>query len=148
MQLTWHIRQANTQDADGLERCMHAAYAAYRDRLGDERLPPLDVDYLSEITDFPTWVVESQGTIVAGLIMSFDQSEASIANIAVHPGFQGQGIGGTLMRFAEEQARQRSISRLHLATHVQLSENLSLYRHLGWLETARSGTTVFLKKTI
>ena len=127
---------------------MDAAYATYQQRMGGVRLPPMDVDYLSEIKSHPTWVVEAEGSILGGLIMVFEDDQASIANIAVNPKFQGQGIGGELMRFAESKARENNFSELRLATHVLLDENISLYRHLGWEETGRDETRVFMKKEI
>lgn len=148
MVTTWHIRKAIPEDSDRLEICMESAYAPYRERMDGVRLPPLDADYASEINNYPTWIVESEGVIAGGLIMVFENDQASIANIAVAPGFQGQGIGGALMSFAESRAKECGYSELHLATHVLLTENLSLYRHLGWEETGRDGTRVFMKKEI
>lgn len=143
-----HIREAIPEDSDSLKVCMESAYAAYRERMGGARLPPMDADYLSEINNYPTWVVEAEGIILGGLIMAFENDQASIANIAVDPIFQGQGVGGELMRFAQSKAKECSYSELHLATHVLLKENLSLYRHLGWKETGRDGDRVFMKKAI
>ena len=116
---------------------MRAAYSTYADRFAGSRLPPMDADYAAEIRDYPVWVVDLQGTIIGGLIMSFEGECATLANVAVHPGFHGQGVGGCLMRFAEATARQRGCARIRLATHVLLTENLALYRHLGWSETDR-----------
>ena len=148
MNLSWRIREATPEDADNLKNCMESAYAAYQSRMGGVRLPPMDVDYFSEIKKYPTWVVDSKGNILGGLIMSFEGDRASIANIAVGPKCQGQGIGGALMKFAESKARENNFSILHLTTHVLLKENVSLYRHLGWEETARDKTKVFMKKEI
>ena len=142
----WRIRAARADDAAGLSRCMTAAYAAYQARLGGERLPPLETDYAAEIRDYPVWVVERDGRIVGGLIMTLTGDEASIANIAVDPACQGQGIGGALIRFAEARARERGHGRLDLATHALLRESQALYRHLGWRETARDATRVFMRK--
>jgi GNAT superfamily N-acetyltransferase len=116
--------------------------------MGGARLPPMDVDYLAEIKNYPTWVVESDRSILGGLIMMFENDQASIANIAVDLKFQGQGIGGALMRFAESKAKVNNFSELHLATHALLNENISLYRHLGWEETGRDETRIFMKKGI
>ena len=148
MELTRHIREAIPEDADGLKNCMESAYTPYQERMGGVRLPPMDVDYSSEIKNYPTWVVESEGKILGGLIMAFEDEQASIANIAVDPKFQGQGIGGDLMDFAESRARENSFSELRLATHVLIEENISLYRHLGWEETGRDETRVFMKKKL
>ena len=144
----WHIREATTGDAGGLKKCMASAYARYADRMGGARLPPMDADYVSEIENYPCWVVESEGSIRGVLIMSFEKDRASIANIAVDPECQGQGIGGALMKFAESTAIKKDFRELHLATHILLQENLSLYRHLGWTETGRDDTRVFLKKSL
>ena len=146
MQATHKIRQANTKDSVGLKNCMESAYATYQQRMNGLRLPPMDVDYLLEIKNYPTWVVEQEGEIAGGLIMMFENDLASIANIAVGPKFQGQGIGGELMKFAESTAREKQFPALQLATHVLLEENISLYRHLGWVETGRDETKVFMKK--
>ena len=148
MSITWKIREARTEDSDGLKSCMESSYATYQDRMGGERLPPMDVDYLSEILNYPTWVVASGENILGGLIMVFENNEASIANIAVDTKFQGQGIGSALMKFAESKAKEKHLFELHLATHILLLENISLYKHLGWVETGRDNTRVFFRKTI
>ena len=142
------IREAIPEDSESLKGCMESAYSTYQQRMGGVRLPPMDVDYLSEIKNYPTWVVESEGRILGGLIMDFDSDQASIANVAVNPKFQGQGIGGELLRFADSKACEKGYSKLQLATHVLLDENISLYRHLGWGETGRDETRVFMAKEI
>lgn len=148
MDLSLQIREATLEDTESLKKCMESAYAPYQERMGGERLPPMDIDYSSEIENYPVWVVESQGQIVGGLIMVFEDGRSSIANIAIDPKFQGQGIGGKLMRFAEFKAKEKNTSELRLATHVLLSENISLYRHLGWEETGRDESRIFMKKEI
>jgi N-acetylglutamate synthase-like GNAT family acetyltransferase len=148
MESTWHIRKAISKDADDLKNCMESAYSAYQERMAGARLPPMDVDYMSEIKNYPTWVVEAKGNVLGGLIMSFENDQASIANIAVDPKYQGNGIGGALMKFAESKAREDNFSDLHLTTHVLLHENVSLYQHLGWEETGRDESKVFMKKKI
>jgi len=142
------VREAVAADSEGLKRCMQAAYAVYQQRMGGERLPPMDVDYASEIDNYPCWVIESQAEIVGALIMVFEDECASIANIAVDPQHQGRGIGGVLMAFAEQLARDRGYAELQLATHVMLDENVSLYQHLGWQEAGREHNKVFMKKAI
>ena len=148
MELMRHIREATIEDSDSLKNCMESAYRPYQERMGGVRLPPMNIDYSSEIESYPTWVVESEGSILGGLIMVFENGQASIANVAVDPTFQGQGIGGDLMDFAESRARENNFIELRLATHVLLEENISLYRHLGWEETGRDETRVFMKKKL
>lgn len=142
------IRTALPDDSARLKVCMESTYITYQQRLDGIRLPPMDADYSSEIENYPTWVVESDGDILGGLIMEFDEERALIANIAVDPRFQGQGIGGELMKFAEAKAREKNYTELQLATHVLLHENISLYRHLGWREIAREDNRVMMRKII
>jgi N-acetylglutamate synthase-like GNAT family acetyltransferase len=148
MDLVWQIREATLEDAEGLGKSMESAYTHYQERMEGVRLPPMDADYSSEIENYPTWVVESEGNILGGLIMIFEKGNASIANIAVNPKLQGQGIGSGLMKFAELMAKENNFSELYLTTHVLLKENLSIYRHLGWEEIGRDNTKVFMKKEI
>jgi GNAT superfamily N-acetyltransferase len=144
----WKIRTAVIEDAPGLEHCMQSAYAVYQQRMGDARLPPMDLDYVDEIKNYPSWVAEFDNRIVCGLTMIFSKDEASIANIAVDPEFQGLGLGSGLMKFAESQAKLKHFSELHLATHVLLTENIYFYNHLGWSETGQDEVRVYMKKHI
>lgn len=148
MKKQWHIRKAVIDDSVGLQNCMEKAYSIYQSRMDGKRLPPMDVDYSLEIKEFPCWVVEYNDKIVGGLIMTFDNEYASIANIAVHPDFQGQGLGGGLMKFAESKAKEMNFSELRLSTHILLTENISLYLHLGWIEIDRDDVRVYFKKKI
>ena len=148
MKQAWQIREAVQGDATALQQCMESAYATYQERMGGIRLPPMDVDYAAEIANFPTWVGEHKGRVVGGLIMVFEPEIASIANIAVQPEFQGEGLGGGLMKFAENEALERGYSHMGLATHVLLTENLSLYTHLGWQEVGRDETRVYMEKLV
>jgi N-acetylglutamate synthase-like GNAT family acetyltransferase len=127
---------------------MDSAYRGYQERMGGLRLPPMGLDYISEINNYPTWVVETENGVVAGLTMSFENDQASIANIAVSPTAQGQGIGGELLMFAEVKAVENGFAELHLTTHILLNENVSLYQHLGWTETSRDETRVYMQKQI
>jgi len=148
MKHTRSIRKAKPEDAAGLTKCMQSAYSIYQERMAGVRLPPMDVDYSAEIKNYPTWVVEAEGVILGGLIMVFENDHASIANIAVNPKYQGQGIGGELLRFAESTARDNNFTELRLATHILLDENISLYQHLGWKEKSRDETRIFMEKRL
>ena len=148
MDTQWIIRTAKTEDAEGLRVCMALAYKAYEPRMAGRHLPPMEADYAAEIRDAPVWVIDLNGVIAGGLIMDFSDNYASISNIAVHPEFQGQRMGGALMKFASMTAKEQGFTELHLATHVLLTENIALYRHLGWKESDRDETRVYMQKTL
>jgi N-acetylglutamate synthase-like GNAT family acetyltransferase len=145
---SWTIRKAVLSDAESLNECMQAAYEIYTSRLSGRALPPMEVDYREEIRSFPVWIAESDGTLVGGLILMPENGHMTIANIAVHPQFQGNGLGRGLLEFGEIEAKKKGYSELHLATHILLTENFSLYSHLGWSETGRDESRVYMKKNI
>ncbi len=104
MKTQWNIREAVIEDSDSLRECMDSAYASYQDRMSGKRLPPMDLDYSNEIKNHPTWVAVFEGKVVGGITMMFENDYTSIANVAVHPEFQGQGLGSGLLNFAEKKA--------------------------------------------
>lgn len=144
----WIIRAAVIDDAYDLKQCMIAAYSPYVARMGGKILPPMDVDYADEITNYPVWVVVLNDVVVGGLIMSFEEQYASLANLCVHPNFQGHGIGKGILDYAKKTSKQKQYSEMRLATHILLTENLSLYKHLGWSEIERDETRVYMRKSI
>jgi GNAT superfamily N-acetyltransferase len=145
---SWTIRKAVLSDAVALAECMHAAYMIYTSRLGGKTLPPMTVDYGEEICSYPVWVAESEGRLVGGLILIPEDDYMTIANVAVHPRFQGNGLGRGLMSFAEAEAKRQEYSELRLATHVLLTENVALYSHLGWSETGRDDYRAYMSKIL
>lgn len=144
----WTIRKAEISDAKALTDCMQAAYTIYLSRLHGKPLPPMMVDYEEEIRSYPVWIAESDDKLVGGLILMPENDYMTIANVAVHPKFQGNGLGRGLMEFAEAEAKRKGYTKLHLATHILLTENLSLYSHLGWSEAGRDESRVYMKKVI
>jgi GNAT superfamily N-acetyltransferase len=145
---SWNIRKAVIDDAKNLKICMEIAYSKHLNRLKGKRLPPMDIDYEDEIASFPVWVAESSIEIVGGLVLVFEDDYVTIANVAVHPNFQGNGLGRGLMDFAESEAKRRGYLEILLATHVLLAENVSFYLHLGWSEIIRADTRVYMKKIL
>ena len=121
---SWTIRKAVVSDAEVLADCMHASYMAYTSRLGGKTLPPMGVDYKDEIRTSPVWIAESDGMLVGGLILMPEKDYLTIANVAVHPQFQGDGLGRGLMEFGEAEAKKQGYSQLRLATHILLTENI------------------------
>lgn len=66
----------------------------------------------------------------------------------MHPDFQGRGFGGKLLNFAETKAKELGYKEMRLATHVLLTENIALYKHLGWSEYDRDDVRVYMKKVV
>ena len=60
-----------------------------------------------------------------------------IENVAVHPSYQGQGVGRMLMAFAEQEASKKQAERLCLYTNEAMRENIVFYENLGFREVER-----------
>jgi GNAT superfamily N-acetyltransferase len=58
-------------------------------------------------------------------------------NIAILPEGQGKGYGRALIEFAEAEARRRGFAEIRLYTHEMMTENIVLYKRIGFVETHR-----------
>jgi GNAT superfamily N-acetyltransferase len=87
-----------------------------------------------------TWDYDLDGSLVAadtgadvGLCMLAVRGEdAWIGGVGIVAGRRGEGIGGQLMRAAEENARARGVKRLWLEVLVQNEPAIGLYEKLGY----------------
>jgi ribosomal protein S18 acetylase RimI-like enzyme len=142
------IRKAEISDAKELETLMKSAYSIYTELLKGEVLPPMEADYMDEIMNYPTWIMEYEECMAGGLIMYFDDENASLSNIAVSPIFKGMGFGRALIEFAENTARERGYESLSLATHIKLLDNIAYYSKLGYEEMERDNNKVYFSKIL
>jgi ribosomal protein S18 acetylase RimI-like enzyme len=131
------IRDAGAADAGRIGEIARAAYLKYVPRIGREPAP-MRADFVAEIAAGRVVVVEADDTIV-GYMIAWPQADAYfIDSIAVDPAAQGRGLGRQLMDHAERAARRHGLSAIRLYTNAAMTENLSLYRHLGFVETHRA----------
>lgn len=142
----WRIRRATANDAETYSECIDAAYSAYANRISD--LPAVSDGIADDINDHIVWVAEADQNIVAGIVLIPCDDTLLVANIAVHPDASGNGLGRVLMELAETEAAALELDELSLSTHVDIPENISLYEHLGWQETARTGNKVKMRKRL
>lgn len=131
------IRRAQPADRVAVEAIVAAAYANYIERIGKPPGPMLD-DYAELIDNGAVSVwAEPDGTITGLLVLLAKPDHLLLDNIAVHPDHQGRGIGRRLIAFAENEARRGGFAELRLYTHATMTENIALYRRLGFRETGR-----------
>ena len=140
------IRRARIDDADGLGRCLDAAYAQYAARIED--LPSMSEDCAGEIAANLVWVAESGGVIVGALVLAPRNGYMLLANVAVHPEGRGTGLGRRLLTLAESEVAERGYAEMRLNTHVEMPETIGLYARNGWTETGRQGSTVSMRKDL
>lgn len=145
------IRRARAADEVAVRGLVVAAYSPYIARLG---VPPgpMREDYAALIARGIVYVlVAADG--VWGLVVTTPHDDSQfLANIAVDPRYQGQGLGRRLMAFVEERARQAGHDAITLYTHELMTENRALYGRLGFVETARRTEhgfrRVYMRKTL
>ena len=113
---------------------MISAYGHYLERCGLTPAPML-ADYARAIRREEVFVL---GEPICGVIVLVPQADhLLLENVAVLPDRQGQGLGGALMRFAEDHARERGLPEIQLYTGECMWENLRLYPKLGYVEFDR-----------
>lgn len=130
------IRPACPEDQAAIEAIVRAAYSVYIPRMGKPPGPMLD-DYGALIGDgsVSVWLADDA---IAGLIVLIPKADHLLLdNIAVAPEHQGRGVGREMVAFAEREARRQGYRQLRLYTHVTMTENIALYRRLGFAETHR-----------
>jgi GNAT superfamily N-acetyltransferase len=128
------LRLATEADLPSIHRVTAAAYGKYLSRM-DKPPAPLLRDYSQAVRAGALWVTGSP--VIALISLTQADDLLLIENVAVHPDWQGSGLGRLLMEFAEQQARQRHIRRLALYTNEVMTENQAIYLHLGYHATDR-----------
>jgi ribosomal protein S18 acetylase RimI-like enzyme len=131
------IRKATAEDAARIEAIARAAYGKYVPRM--EREPaPMRADFAAEIAAGRVVVIEIAGAVCGYMVAWPDADACFIDNVAVDPAHQGRGLGRRLMDHAAGEAQQRGLTAIRLYTNVAMTENLSMYAHIGFVETHRA----------
>lgn len=130
------IRSATGADAARIGAIARAAYIKYVPRIGREPAP-MAADYDAEIAARRVVVIEAAGAIIGYMVAWPEPDSYFIDNIAVDPERQGEGLGRCLIDHAEAEATRLGLPALRLYTNAMMSENLSMYAYLGFVETHR-----------
>ena len=95
-------------------------------------------DYDAEIAAHRVVVIETAEK-VSGYMVAWPEADAYfIDNIGVDPGHQGEGLGRRLIQHAAAEANRLRLPALRLYTNAIMTENLSMYAHIGFVETHRA----------
>ena len=130
------LRRARPEDAGAVTALVRAAYRKYVERIGREP-KPMTADYRDAIAAHQFWAVEENGSLLAVLELIAAPDHLLVENIAIDPPHQGRGLGQKLMAFAEKEARRQALPEVRLYTNERFTENLALYRKIGYRETHR-----------
>jgi predicted N-acetyltransferase YhbS len=132
-----HFRLANKDDVPALRYLVNSAYSqlaelglnftgAYQDeQITRERMQGKDV-YLAFLGD------ELVATISLGVEQKDEGPVLYLNQIAVAPAHQRKGIGGILLRLAEERAAIAGVAALQLDTAVPATHLVTMYGKAGY----------------
>ncbi len=129
------------------------AYAILAARIGAEP-QPMVADYAAMLADHDVWLIDRPdgAGLLAALVLRQEPGCLLVWSVAVAPEAQGQGLGRALLAFAEAEAGRRGCSTIRLFTNERFTENLALYRRLGYRETGREAyrgrTLIHLQKLL
>src|SRR5215210_7466780 len=96
----------------------------------------MEGEYGYVIAQGRVYVLGDRG-VVGVLVLIPERDAMLLDNVAVRPEAQGKGYGRRLLAFAEAEAHRQGLSRVRLYTNVLMTENLTLYSSLGYIETHR-----------
>ncbi len=134
-----------------LTELVDAAYGPFVERIGRPPRPMTD-DYAEVVRDKRVTVAESDGGIVALLVLEVTDEGFLVNNVAVDPSQQGTGLGRILLERAEDEARRAGFDSIYLYTHETATENLEMYARIGYVEYDRRpagvGQVVYLRKPL
>ncbi len=142
----WTIRAAEPSDAVELASRIDAAYSAHASHIPD--LPEVSEGIADDIAQNVVFVATTENKVIGGIVLILQPDHLMLANIAVDPSAEGNGIARALIETAEQVAQSNSLSEIRLSTHVKMPENISLYEHLGWHQTGKSGNKVHMSRKL
>lgn len=94
-------------------------------------------DYAQVIWQHDVFVLESNQSVIGAVVLIRKGQGILLDNVAVDPAYQGKGYGRRLIECAETQAQQQGFAHLDLYTHECMTENIAMYKRLGYAETER-----------
>jgi ribosomal protein S18 acetylase RimI-like enzyme len=131
------IRRANASDEPAIRDCAERAYAWYVPAIG-RKPAPMVADFKSQIEAGEVYVALDEDSNFQGFIVFFPEgTRILLENVAVLPSATGQGVGKSLIKFCEDEAQRLGFDAVHLYTNEKMTENLSIYPRLGYVEVAR-----------
>jgi ribosomal protein S18 acetylase RimI-like enzyme len=131
------IRRAVAGDEAAIRDCADRAYDRYVAAIG-RKPAPMVADYASQIASGQVHVAVDESGSLEGFIVFFPMNgHMFLENVAVQPAASGRGIGKSLIRFCEAEAFRLGLPAVRLYTNEKMTDNLSLYPRLGYVEVGR-----------
>ncbi|WP_258571172.1 GNAT family N-acetyltransferase [Flavimaribacter sediminis] len=131
------IRPATPRDEDDIRGCAEDAYRQYVAAIG-RKPAPVVADFRAQIREGQIHIAEGVDGEILGFIVFFPRDgHMFLENVAVFGAAAGRGVGGALIAFCEAEAKRLRLPCVRLYTNEKMTQNLSIYPHLGYVETGR-----------
>ena len=148
---TFHIRPAEKGDIAFLQACAADAYAQYVEAIG-RKPAPMVFDFAAQLGELPIEIMESDGETVGYLVWYLNEDHLFLESIAIAERYQGKGHAKRAMAYLEGKTLAAGRVAIELYTNEKMTANLSLYPHLGFVETERRTeggfNRVYFRKTL
>lgn len=121
-------------DYIGLLALLHRSFAFMDGRIDPpSSLHKLDVDSLHEKSKNETLLTAVDGSKLVGcLFVKQNADSLYLGKLAVEDAYRGQGVARQLIDVANLIGNQWSCKTLELETRVELTENQTFFKHLGF----------------
>ncbi|HEV7275667.1 MAG TPA: GNAT family N-acetyltransferase [Devosiaceae bacterium] len=118
---------------------IHAAFSPYTSAIGRPAAPLLRT-YGEAIGAGQVFVAEETGGVIGVAVLESQKAELILEVLAVSPAWQGRGIGGSLLSFAEHLAGLGGCHLVRLYTNVVMQDSIRFYSSRGYIETHRGAS--------
>jgi GNAT superfamily N-acetyltransferase len=136
---SFEIERAGKADAEGIHRCLRAAFDSYRVDYTDgafaDTVPAPD-GIAERLASMALFVARAGGRVV-GTIGCHETGGGSghLRGMAVLPDWQGCGVADALLAAAEDELRHRGCRRVNLHTTAPLARAARFYEAHGFCRT-------------
>jgi ribosomal protein S18 acetylase RimI-like enzyme len=141
------ITNAGTDDLEQILALQKLAYESEARLYNDWNIAPL-TQSLSELQDefAATTMLKAvmRGKLLGSVRAREEGDTCHIGRLIVHPEWQGQGIGSTLLRHVEQ--RFPHVECFTLFTGYQSKRNIHFYERLGYRRHRQQGILVWMHK--
>lgn len=148
---TTEFRVAGHSDIITVARMIFESYAPYIPIMG--KIPPtIFEDFGDHIKHGNLWLLLYDQTIVGMVVLTPMDKHLLLQSMCVLPGYQGLGLGRSLLEFAELMAKACYKGSIKLYTNSLMERNQKIYRKFGYRETYRTpydwGHRVHMEKKV
>lgn len=84
------------------------------------------------------YLAQVEGEIVGTISLIKDGETYELSKMAVHPDYQGYGLGRKLMQAALDKAQALGVASIYLLTNTKLAVANNLYQRFGFIEVEPS----------